>query len=471
MSTKSNLLRPPGPTGKLPLGLKQVVGMASDPAGFLRKMAGYGDIVYYKAGINDVYLLNHPDYIREVLVTGQKNFIKGESVALLRDLLGEGVFTSDGQAHLQPRRMLQPSFHKERLSAYAQTMVDYSLNKQQDWHNGQVIDLTEEMKQLTLAIVTKTLFDIDVAADKPELAGALNALHEWAKRSLLPIQVVRLIEKLPLSSNRRFKEAKIYLDTSMDELVAQRRAEGLQRGDLLSLLLEIYPPETSQTGPDPQIRTELLTFFLAGHETTALALTWAWCLLSQHPAVEARLHRELAEALGSSSPSLESYPRLKYTEQVFREALRLYPPAYVIPRYALNDCRIGSYTIPKNALVLVSPYLIQRDARYFEEPERFKPERWTPEFKTGLPRMAYFPFGGGPRLCIGEPFAWMEGVLALATLAQRWEMRLVPGQSLALNPKLTLRPKQAIQMRLERREENPAPYQNEEVALTQGQPV
>ena len=468
MSTKSTLLRPPGPSTWLPLGLNQVVGMASDPAGFLRKMAEYGDIVYYKAGLNDVYLLNHPDYIRDVLVSEQKNFIKGESVTLLRELLGEGVFTSDGPAHLQPRRMLQPSFHRERLAGYARTMVKYSEEKQRDWRDGQVIDLTEEMKQLTLAILTRTLFDIDVATDKPELADALNALHDWARRFLLPIQVARLIEKLPLASNRRFKEARVYLDTSMDELVAQRRAEGLERGDLLSLLLEIYPVEGSQTGQgDRQIRTELLTFFLAGHETTALALMWAWCLLGQHPAVEAKLHCELEEVLGQDAPGLESYSRLKYTEQVFREALRLYPPAYVIPRYALNDCRIGGYTIPKNALVLVSPYLVQRDARYFEEPERFKPERWTPEFKSALPRMAYFPFGGGPRLCIGEPFAWMEGVLALATLAQRWKMRLLPGQSLALNPKLTLRPKQAIHVCLERRGENTRAFQSGEATRVQ----
>ncbi|HEX2909769.1 MAG TPA: cytochrome P450 [Chloroflexia bacterium] len=455
--SKNDLLRPPGPENSLPFGLKQVLGMASDPLGFLSRMAQYGDLVRYKAGLNDVYLVNHPDYAREVLVTQQRNFVKGQSVALLKELLGEGVFTGDGAEHLRRRRMLQPGFHKERLAAFAQIMVDYTTRKQLTWQNRSEIDLTEEMKQLTLAIVTRTLFDLDVAVDQPELGDALNALHTWAARFLLPVPLARLVNKLPLASNRKFKAAKLYLDTTMDALVRQRRAEGLERGDLLSLLLESAETENVQTGSEgklstSQIREELLTFFLAGHETTALALMWAWCLLSQHPAAEAKLHRELENELAGGPPNLESLPRLPYTGQVFSEALRLYPPAYAIPRYALRPCRLGGYTIPSGSLVLVSPYLTHRDPRFYEEPEQFKPERWTPEFKATLPKMAYFPFGGGPRLCIGESFAMMEGVLVLAILAQGWQMRLVPSQSLELNPKLTLRPKFPIRMVLQQRQ-------------------
>ncbi len=446
-------LYPPGPKSILPFGYSSVVKLVRDPIGFLMGLARYGDMAHYKVAKTEIYFVNHPDYIREVLVTKQRNFTKGNSVTLLKDLIGEGLLTSEGDFHLRQRRLAQPAFHKKRIAAYADIMSGYADKRQQNWEAGQTFDMAEEMRLVTLAIVTKTLFDTDVEGENKELAESLDALHDWAERVLLPLPLAKLMGKLPIRSTSNFNKGRKYLDAKMYEMIKERRASGEDQGDLLSMLIQALDEEGDHTGmSDAQVHDEVLTFFLAGHETTALALTWTWYLLSQHPEVEAKLHAELDSVLGGRLPTIEDLPRLPYTEMVFAEAMRLYPPAYATSRWTVTETKLGDYTLPPQSLVLISPYVMHRDPRYFPDPEKFDPERWTPEKKAKLPKLAYFPFGAGARLCIGEPFAWMEGELILATLAQRWQMRLVPGHPVKLDPLITLRAKYGMQMTLQRRE-------------------
>jgi cytochrome P450 len=262
----------------------------------------------------------------------------------------------------------------------------------------------------------------------------------------------QLLERLPLPAMKRFRQARARLDETIYRIIAARRASREDRGDLLSMLMAARDEEGDGTGmTDEQLRDEAMTIFLAGHETTANALTWTWYLLSQHPEIEKRLHAELDAVLSGRLPTAEDYARLRYTEMVLAEALRLYPPAWIIGRRALTDYRINGYHVPARAILLMSPYVMHHNAAYFPEPFQFDPERWTPAARETRPKFSYFPFGGGPRLCIGEHFAWMEGVLVLATLAQQWRLRLVPGHPIELQPLVTLRPKYGMKMILERR--------------------
>ena len=306
------------------------------------------------------------------------------------------------------------------------------------------------MMRLTLAIVAKTLFDADVTGEAEAIGQALTTTMESWRQLMLPFAEV--LEKLPLPAFRRFRGARDRLDATIYRIIEERRADPTDRGDLLSMLMAAQDSEGDGTSmSDLQLRDELMTLFLAGHETTANLLTWTWYLLSQHPEVESRLHEELDKVLTGKLPEADDVPQLTYTEQVLAESMRLYPPAWIIGRRTLQDYEISSYRLPVNTLILISPFIIHRDARYHPDPLRFDPERWTPEAKTARPRFSYFPFGGGSRQCIGEAFAWMEGVLLVATLAQHWRMRLVPGHPVAPRPLVTLRPKFGMKMRIERR--------------------
>jgi cytochrome P450 len=307
------------------------------------------------------------------------------------------------------------------------------------------------MMSLTLAIVGKTLFDADVEGEAKAIGGALTEIMHMFDRITTPFPW--LLEMLPLPSNFRFARARARLDETIYRIINERRATGEDRGDLLSMLLLATDTEGDGTGmSDRQLRDEAMTIFLAGHETTANALTWTWYLLSQHTEVEARLHEEIDAVLQGRLPTADDFPRLRYTEMVLAEAMRLYPPAWAIGRRAIADYRIDDYTVPARAIILMSPYVMHRTPRYYPEPLAFDPERWTAEAREARPRFAYFPFGGGPRVCIGEGFAWMEGVLLIATIAQRWRMRLAPGQRVAPQPMITLRAKNGIRMRIEKRE-------------------
>jgi cytochrome P450 len=376
--------------------------------------------------------------------------MKGEGLQRAKRLLGEGLLTSEGEFHLRQRRLAQPAFHRQRIAGYAATMVEYTARACDQWRVGETRDVAREVMRLTLAIAGKTLFDADVEGEADEIGKALTTTFELFNSLTLPF--AQLLERLPLPATRRFQKARERLDSTIYRIINERRASGEDRGDLLSMLIAARDEEGDGSGmTDEQLRDEAMTIFLAGHETTANALTWTWYLLSQHPEIEARFHAEVGGVLKGELPTAEDYPRLRYTEMVFAEAMRLYPPAWIIGRRALGDYQIDGYTIPARSILLLSQYVTHHDERFFPDPFRFDPERWTPEARESRPKFSYFPFGGGPRLCIGESFAWMEGALVLATIAQRFRMRLTPGHPVEMQPLVTLRPKHGMRMALEAR--------------------
>ncbi len=440
---------PPGPRHWLPGA--NILPFRRNPAAFFARLAReHGDIVRFRMGPRRLTLLNHPDYVKEVLVTQARHFLKGEALQRGKRLLGEGLLTSEGEFHLRQRRLAQPAFHHSRIACYAEVMAQYAERLAGRWQDGARVDVSREMMHLTLAIVARTLFGAGVEDEADDIGRAMTDVLEIFSFLMLPFS--QLVENLPLPPVRRFNRAKARLDTTIFRLIDQRRADGRDHGDLLSMLL--LAQDTEGDGGQmttQQVRDEAITLFIAGHETTANALTWTWYLLSQNPAAEARLHTELDSSLCSKLPAASDLPRLPYTEMVFTESMRLYPPAWAIGRRALRDVEVGGYVIPRGTVAIVSPWVMHRDARFFPEPEKFLPERWTPEARAARPRFSYFPFGAGPRQCIGEPFAWMEGVLLLATLARRWRLRLAPGHSAEIHPLITLRPKNGMPMILERR--------------------
>jgi cytochrome P450 len=385
-----------------------------------------------------------------VLVTHNRKFMKGEGLQRAKRLLGEGLLTSEGEFHLRQRRLAQPAFHRQRIAGYAATMVEYADRACDRWQAGETRDVAREMMRLTLAIAGKTLFDANVEGEADEIGKALTTTFDLFNTLTLPFR--QLLERLPLPASKRFLKARERLDATIYRIINERRASGEDRGDLLSMLIAARDEEGDGSGmTDEQLRDEAMTIFLAGHETTANALTWTWYLLSQHPEIEARFHAEVDETLKGALPTAEDFPRLRYTEMVFAEVMRLYPPAWVIGRRALGDHQIDGYKIPARSILLISPYVTHHDARFFPDPFRFDPERWTPEARESRPKFSYFPFGGGPRVCIGESFAWMEGALVLATIARRFRMRLAPGHPVEMRPLVTLRPKHGMRMILESR--------------------
>ncbi len=419
-----------------------------DPLGFLLSAAEtYGDVAYFRLGPQGVYLVNNPDYIRDILVNHSQNFVKSRGLELAKRFLGEGLLTSEGEFHLRQRRLVQPAFHRQRIASYAAVMAEYSAWIQQSWQDGATLDISQEMMRLTLAVVGKTLFDADVEAEACEIGQALTGVMQLFERVTNPFS--ELLDKLPLPSNRRFQRARERLDATIYRIINERRAGGEDRGDLLSTLL-LAQDEEGDGGrmTNLQVRDEAMTLFLAGHETTANALTWSWYLISRHPEVEAKLHAEVDSVLCGRLPTVEDVARLRYTEMVLAESMRLYPPAWTIGRRALADYSIHGLRVPARSVLLMSPYVMHRDPRYFPDPLRFDPERWIPQARESRPKFSYFPFGGGPRVCIGESFAWMEGVIVLATLARRCRLQLVPGHPIVPQPLITLRPKYGMRMRV-----------------------
>jgi cytochrome P450 len=418
-----------------------------NPPVFLQSLLrDHGDLVHFRLGPQDIYLVSNPDWIRDILVTNQTNFTKSRFLERAKVLLGEGLLTSEGEFHRRQRRLVQPAFHRDRLVGYASAMVETTAKTREQWSNGAQLDIAREMMRLTLGVVTKTLFSADVTSDADEIGNALTQVMILFDMVLMPFS--EWIEKLPLPSIRRFEKARDFLDKTIYGIIAERRANKEDKGDLLSMLL-LAQDEDSSTMSDKQIRDEALTLFLAGHETTANALMWAWYLLSQNPSAAEKFYDEIDRVLEGRLPTFDDLPRLKYTEGVFAESMRLYPPAWVIGRRAKTDFTIGQYTVPAKSILMMSPWVVHRDARWFPEPEQFKPERWIePEER---PKFSYIPFGGGMRVCIGERFAWMEGVLLLATVAQQWRFKLVPGHPVATAALITLRAKHGMKMVAERR--------------------
>ncbi|MGH9592315.1 MAG: cytochrome P450, partial [Bryobacteraceae bacterium] len=435
-------MTPPGPKGRPLIGV--LTEFRKDPPGFLAKNAiEFGDVVYIPVGRQRIYYVGHPDAVRDILVTNQSKFKKSRMLERARILLGDGLLTSEGEHHKRQRRLMQPAFHRDRLAGYGATMAQRADAAQARWQGSQPFDVAQEMMRLTLDIVGRTLFSSDVDSEADEIGAALNQVFGLFEVILMPFS--EWLEKLPLPSVRRFHRARARLDRTIYRLIAERRANPHDTGDLLSMLLLAQDEESHAGMTDMQVRDEALTLFLAGHETTANALTWTWYLLSQNPEAEAAFHAELGRVLAGRLPTVADLPQLRYTESVLAESLRLYPPAWGIGRRALEDYSLGGYVIPKSSVVLTSPYVVHRDSRWFPEPLAFRPERWLTE-DTARPKFAYFPFGGGTRVCIGERFAWMEGILVLATIGQRWRLSLEPGHRVETHARITLRTKYGMRM-------------------------
>ncbi|HTS74642.1 MAG TPA: cytochrome P450 [Bryobacteraceae bacterium] len=421
-----------------------------NPPQFLLKVAReHGDIAQFRLGPQVMCSITRPEWIKDILVTHQSNFIKSRMLERAKVLLGEGLLTSEGEFHTRQRRLSQPAFHRDRLIGYGAAMVDCAMKTRNAWGEGAKLDIAREMNHLTLAIVARTLFSADVSAEADEIRAALTDVLGLFEMVLSPFS--EWFEKLPLPSVRRFERARDRLDKTIYRLIAERRTSGRDAGDLLSMLLLAQDEDDGGVMTDKQVRDEALTLFLAGHETTANALAWTWYLLSQNPEAETRFHAEIDRVLAGRAPAFEDLPQLKYVEMVFAEAMRLYPPAWTVGRRNLLEYRVGDYLIPPRTVIMMSTYAVHRDPRWFPEPDRFLPERFLPEAVAARPKFSYFPFGGGARVCIGERFAWMEGVLLLAVLGQKWRPRLAPEARVETRAMITLRPKYGMPMIVEAR--------------------
>lgn len=416
----------------------------NDPIALLERAARAGDVVALPMPRFPVVLINRPELVWDVLATSNHGFMKGPTMQVAKRLLGESLLTSEGDVHARQRRLIQPVFHHERIDTYADAMVALGERAADRWRSGETLDVHQEMARVTLAIVGRTLFDTDVEADESrEISAALTEVLAQFNRVFSPF--LPITQRLPLPSTRRFQHARQVFDGTIYAMIADRRARGTTGGDLLSLLLQAHEAGAGMT--DTQVRDEAITLFLAGHETTANALTWTWYLLSQHPEAAAALHAELAEVLGGRAPTVDDVPRLPTTVAVLSESMRLYPPAWAIGRRALVDHRADDFAIPAGSIVVVSPWLLHHDERWWPRATTFRLDRWTEEAIAERPRHAYIPFGGGPRMCIGEGFARMEAVLLLATIAQRWRFQRESQEKLVLQPAVTLRPRGGMPMR------------------------
>lgn len=433
-----------------------------NPTPLLLRASRLGDVTDLDVPIARTYLVSRPDLIEQVLVTDNRIYIKDQSTRALRELLGEGLLTSEGELWRRQRRLAQPGFHRERVASYADVMVEYTEEMLDAFRDGDDRNIHDDMMSLTRRIVAKTLFDADVTKEAARIAGAFEEVN---KRFADVPPGVPLIDKIPTPGQRRYKRAARALDDAIYGFINARRASGRDAGDLLSMLMGSHLKsdgdaaseglKKSEEGEarmsDRQLRDEAMTLFLAGHETTALALSWTWLLLSQNPEAEARLVEELKSALGGRAPTADDLPRLRYTERVIYESMRLYPPAWAIGREPVEDTEIGGYYVPKGTQVWMSQWVAHRDPRYFDDPEAFRPERWENDLQKRIPKYAYFPFGGGPRLCIGASFAMMESTLLLATIARRFKIVVDPSHPIQTSTAVTMRPRFGIKARLSRR--------------------
>jgi cytochrome P450 len=440
-------VRPPGPKGSLLLG--NLPDFARDLLGFFTACAReHGDVVSLRLGRWRGVLVSHPDLVEQVLVTRNRDFQKHRFFFRhVEAIFGNGLVTSEGDFWLRQRRLAQPAFHRERIAAYAQVMSSCAEELTRGWQHGERRDTRHDMMSVTQQIVARTLFGSEVGREAAEVGRAFDmAAKEIAIRIRRP---VRIPDYVPTPANRRYRAWVRQLDDVVYKIIRERRQSGREGDDLLSLLLHAQDVDGARM-TDQQLRDEAVTLFLAGHETTAIALCWTLYLLSQHPEVDARLYAELRDALGERAPTLADLPRIAYAEQVVKESMRLYPPIYAFGRQAVRDVEIRGYPLPQGTTVFMSQWVMHRDPRFYDEPEAFRPERWTAEAERRLPKFAYLPFGGGPRLCIGNTFAMMEGVLILTELVRRFRFELDAEKPVPF-PSVTLRPRDGLSMRVFRR--------------------
>ena len=423
----------------------------------------FGHIAHYRFMNSTIIFVNDPEFIQEILINQASSFIKERTLQRMKILLGEGLITSDDPIHMRQRRIAAPAFHRQRISGYAEQIVTLAKGICDGWQDGSEIDIADAMMQLSLRIVARTLFDTEVDEDVLSVAGEVNTIM-GLYNYLVAFPKLESVLHWPIPGVTQFRRSRAKLDAIVARMIASRRKmspEELEsRGDLLSMLVAARDlgedgrdmlAEGASGMTDEQVRDEVLTIFLAGYETVANAMAWTWYLLSQNPEAEAKMHAEIDAVLGTRTATMEDYGSLKYTEMVFAESMRLYPPAWAMGRKSTKPVELGKYRIPPGAHFFFSQYVIHRSPEFWQEPLAFRPERHTPEAKAERARFVYFPFGGGRRQCIGEGFAWMEGVLALATIAQRWRLEFVPRYPVVPQAKITLRPKFPLIMKLHAR--------------------
>jgi cytochrome P450 len=413
----------------------------------------FGRIAHYRFMGTTIVFVNDPDWINEILVTQSSSFVRERTLKRMKILLGEGLITSDDPIHLQQRRIVAPAFHRQRIAGYAGQIVASAQESAARWRPGQEIDIADEMMQLSLHIVARTLFDSEVTADVLAVRDEVNTIM-GLYNFLVAFPRLESVLHWPIPGVIKFRRSRAKLDALVATMIASRRtltrSQLEQRGDLLSMLVAARDEDGSGKGmTDTQVRDEVLTIFLAGYETVANALTWTWYLLSQNPEAANKMYGEVEQVLGNTTATVESFPRLKYTEMVFAESMRLYPPAWAMGRQSTCPIEIGPYRFPPDTHFFLSQYIMHRSPEFWPDPLAFRPERHTPEARATRPRFVYFPFGGGNRQCIGEGFAWMEGVLSLATIAQSWRLSFLPTYPVVPQAKITLRPKFPMMMRLE----------------------
>jgi len=409
----------------------------------------YGDLVSARFRSRQVVFANHPELVEEVLVNQNRKFIKHYRLRETKRAFGHGLLTSEGDFWRSQRKLAQPAFHRERIAAYARFMVESTERMLDSWSDGQIRDVQDDMMRLTLEIVAKTLFDAEIGNDTADASGAMETLMRCfvARTGSL----VNPPHWLPTPLNLRVERAIRRLERILMTIIAERRKSGADRGDLLSMLLHAQDEESGRSMSDQQLRDEVMTLFMAGHETTANTLAWTWFLLSGHPDVEARFHAELDLVLGGRPPAVADLPRLSFTENVVNETLRVYPTVWMVGREAIEPVELGGYRIPAGTTVFMPQWVVHRDSRWYDDPEVFRPERWEGGLIQRIHRYAYFPFGGGPRICIGNNFALMEAALILATIAQKYRLRLAPDAVIAPLPTMTLRPAHGVKVILSRR--------------------
>lgn len=446
MSSSQNQRVPPGPRG-LPI-VGSAFELQRDPLQFLRNLATeYGDVAAFRLGKRTVYQFNHPDAIREILVTKNRCFEKTGLVLQARPILGKGLLTSEGELHTRQRRMVQPEFGPRQCLAFAPIVTQMTQELCDDWSDGVQIDLFDTMLEVTLKIISRALFRFEIAEQAREFEDALTVAIEYFNRLLVPSRGLR--DRLPTRRNLKFRQAKRTIDDLVYGMIRERRGRDLPGEDVLSRLLAARDVDgDGEAMAERQVRDEVITLLAAGHETIATAMTWTLFLLSQNPDAEQVLVNEIRAVLGDQLPTAENLQDLKFTRQVLAESMRLYPPLWALSRKAVENCEIAGCFVPKGTIVGMSQYVMHRDERFFRNPEVFDPSRWDQEQTKARPKFSYFPFGGGPRLCIGEPLAWMEGTLMLATIVQHWQMRNVGATPIKINPLITLRPKASIRMQL-----------------------
>jgi cytochrome P450 len=460
---------PPGPSFQESQALLRE--MKKDPILALTKLyRTYGEVSHFRALENEVYFMNSPDFVKQVSVVNHHDFVKNQGSGIenssgiyeslgvkgnriFEELVGDGILMSEDGLHDWHRRVMQPAFNRDSIATYAQSMTDLIAKWCDRRADGETISVRKEMQGLTLRIVLKSLFSVEgaeadeFAADLAEFGRTGEASHQSAEPGASD-PVLGLRGVLPFSDKKKYEKAVEKLDRFVYRMIDRRR-QGGGRTDLMSYLLRKQAPgETEKALADKEIRDEVLTIVLAGHETVTNALTWTWYLLSTHPGVDAKLRSELGVVLGGRVPSFQDVSRLTYTSMVFNEALRLYPPVWLERRRAIRDISFGGYTIPFGSVVLISQYVMHHDPAYYANPEEFDPERWSAERRGGIPTFAFFPFGVGPRACIGEPFARLEAPLVISMVAQRWRMEFVSEKKPEVEPHVTLQPSTPILMRM-----------------------